>query len=204
MALRNLEECFGLGQGSVGKSGAGGKVGGTDHAREVGAVLELAQHHGEKEGTSHEYKGEEGCVGQGSLRFGHHCHIVVIMLLQRVVLEDLEQKTKASYFPHPSIHHPSINLPIIYPSICPSARHLSIHPSILHPSIHFSSSSTDRVTEGQWDSTAWFSGVKTSLSLGGAGHGGNECRCAWEHAGSRRYKAGGQERSAKGAPKKGF
>lgn len=97
-----------------------------DHAREVGAVLELSQQHGEEEGAGHEHKGEEGCVGQGSLRFGHHCHVVLIMLLQWVVLEDLQQRTKASYFLS-SIRHPSTNLSVIY---------LSIHLSPIHPSTY--------------------------------------------------------------------
>ena len=115
-----------------------------DLAREVGAVLELAQHHGEEEGASHKHKREEGCVGQGTLRFGYDCHIVVIIPLQWMVLEDLQQKTKASYslssiYP-PSIHqfvhhlfiHPSIiHHPFIYPSI-----HLSIHLSSIYPIIH--------------------------------------------------------------------
>lgn len=59
-----------------------------DLAREVGAVLELAKHHGGQEGASHEHKREEGCVGQGRLRFGYPCHVVVVVLQQWVVLED--------------------------------------------------------------------------------------------------------------------
>lgn len=116
MALGKLGRCFGLGQGRVGK---GRRRQCADLAREVGAVLELAQHHGKEEGAGHEHKGEEGCVGQGPGRFEPYRHIVLVMLLQRVALEDLQQKTKAPCsFPSNRplsitqlpIHHPSTYL----------------------------------------------------------------------------------------------
>lgn len=70
-----------------------------DLAWEVGAVLEFAQIHGKCEGASHEHQGEEGCVGQGLLRFGHDWHIGAIIPLQWMLLEDLQQKSKVGSVP---------------------------------------------------------------------------------------------------------
>lgn len=153
-----------------------------------------------RKGASHEHKREEGCVGQGGLRFqvssahrGHSSSAV------DVPGRSAAEKQNPCSFPsihlqpsliYPSSIHASLHSPFISLFLCPFTN-----PS----SIYLSYFSIVMETERQWDSTAWFSSLRTNLSLSGADHGGNEslrvyraCR-AWEPL----EKARGQETSAK-------